>query len=296
MNRSLSLCCVTLAVATVCSAVVAGHAIPQQQKSKQTGKAKSAVQADNTFRNNLMLAKVLARYRGMKSLEQSVKGKVIINAEGIKINADFTSMVRLAQPNKFKIVSKINFFGEEKHGTVISDGTTVWDLDEDSKQYSERPVAEITKDEDKFTDWLMDRGGLDLTMIFFLEAASAKSLGLPKDLGNSIQVNSYPTKVVDGVPMYVIPVHIDKKKAKGSGGSVTLYVDTKDLLVRRLRYSVVTATTKEDPKSAQVEFVFFHDAIKPEAQIPDDGFSFTAPADATKVKEVKPVFDRAFDR
>ncbi len=262
--------------------------------SRQT--KKSGASSELSFRDSMMLAKIFSRYRGMKSLTQSVKGKMIINAEGVKVNAEISSTVRMAQPNRFRIDTKISFFGQEKHGSVVSDGTTVWDVDEDGKQYSEQPIASVTKNEDKFTDWLMDRGGLDLTMMFFLEAASASSLNIPKGLDKAIDVKNYPTKVVDGMAMCVVPVNIDKKSAKGSGGTATIYADAKALLVRRLRYNVKPAADKAGPKNVQVDFVFFYENVKPNGETPEGAFAFTPPDGAVKVKKVNPVFDRAFDQ
>jgi len=248
-----------------------------------------------------MLAKVFFKYHGMDALSQKLHGKMTLHMGEVDIKVDFESTLISAQPNQFRIVSKVTFLGEEKHGTVYSDGKSVWDWDEDAKQYSVQPFEPIIKDSDKFTGWVMDRAGVDMTLIFFLQAANYDALKLPKgiekmNLESAIEIKNYPTQEIDGTKMYLVPVPKDGKKGGKLEGAVTLYVDAKEMLVRRMQMNIKFDDDKNSKDKSSMEMLVTYDAIKSDTKLTDQDFTFTPPADATKVDLVKPVFSRAFDR
>src|SRR5438445_734849 len=76
--------------------------------------AVAAQTAPPTFRDMAMLAKVMLKYRGLKSLSQSVHGKMTINADGVILTADLSTTVRLAQPDRFLLDSTVTFGGSAK--------------------------------------------------------------------------------------------------------------------------------------------------------------------------------------
>lgn len=268
------------------------------RKTTKTSSAKQVKQKtkEASFRDTAMLAKVFFKYRGMKALTQNAHGTMTINADGVNVKADISSTLTLAQPNRFRFDSHVNFLGQDRHGSVISDGTTVWDVNEDTKEYAEHALAPLLKDEKKFTDWLMDRAGIDLTAMMFLEAATGEVLGLPAGMDKVIEIPNYPTRMIDGLAMYVLPVVIDKKDSGGDKTDASLYVDAKEMLIRRCRFNIVPKATKGTPKNLKVDIVLFYEQIKPDPDVPEDAFAFTPPADAKKVEKVVPVFSRAFDQ
>lgn len=245
------------------------------------------------FRDEAMLAKLLLKYREFKTLTQTVQGKMQVKMDGVAFAADIHSVVQMGQPNRFRFDTKIAFFGKERQGTTYSNGETVWEWDEDGKQYSEQPFSPIAKNEDKFTDWLMSRTNADLTPLLFLQAANSKGLGLPPGASKSIEVRDYPTKQVEGRAMYVIPVPINE--ADGTKGMASLYVDPQDMLVYRCRFQIRPPREKKGPKNLTVDYILNFAEISPNAELTDEAFTFTPPEGAKKVKAVKPVFDRAFD-
>lgn len=256
------------------------------------GSARPATSDTQEFRDSMMLAKLLLKYREGKTMTQNVTGKMTVNADGVTVTAELQTTVHMAQPNRFRFESKITALGQEKHGLTISDGKTVWELDSDAKQYSKQPFQEIGKNEDAFTDWLTGRSGADMTPILFLAGASGKSLGLTSEAGKSIEVKDYPVKEIEGRKMYLIPVPINEKTVKGQA---TLYVDVEDMLVHRCRFQLTPPSEKNGPKNLSVEFVLNYDKIQVNDTLPDETFTFTPSEDVKKVKEVKSAFDRAFD-
>jgi outer membrane lipoprotein-sorting protein len=247
---------------------------------------------DLSFRDQAMLAKVLFQYREHKTLSQTVRGKMSITADDVDISADIAGNVKMAQPNLLFYETKITFFGKDKQGQAITNGKTIWEFDADGNQYTERPFTIAAKTEDKFTDWLTDRANADLTPILFLEAASGKMFDLPKGASQSIEVKDYPTQALEGRSVYVVPVPIKEKNAKGQA---TLYVDTESLLVQRCRFQLTLPPEKNGPKKLKVDFILDYSDIKTDEVFDENTFIFTPPDGAKKVKAVKSVFDRAFE-
>lgn len=243
-----------------------------------------------------VLARVLFRYRAEKTLVQSVTGRFTVRSQGITVPIEVGWEATLAQPNRFRIATKIGGLGRQKHGLYISDGATVWETDDEGKHYSRQPLTAIAKTSDALTDWLMDRAIGDLALMLFLEQAGGKILGVPpgleRALGKTIDLKDVPSRVVDGVAMYVVPVPFDES---GNKGTATLYVDTKDLLVRRCRYSARTPGEKRSDPPLQVDVVLFYNDIKPGVTLPESAFAWTPPSDYTQVKQVKTAFDRVLE-
>ncbi len=249
---------------------------------------------DISPRAEAMLAKLLLKYRQYKTFAQTMHGKINVTADGVKISADMQTTIRMAQPNRFRIESVVDFFGTQQHGLSVSDGKTAWEWNADGQEYSEQPLTELVKNEDKFTHWLIDRTGADVTPAFFMEAASGHILGITPDAEASISVEDYPKTDVDGHPMYRIPMPIDE--TDGTRGTATLYVDPTDMLVHRCRFVMKSPQGKEDAKDLNVEMVFTYDEIKLNPEFSDSLFTFTPPDGAKKAEMVKTAFDRAFDK
>jgi|GEM_PF-3033614 len=248
-----------------------------------------------------MLAKVFFKYHDMNALSQKIHGKMTLRIGEAEYKVDFESTLISAQPNKFRIVSKVTLQGEEKHGTVYSDGKSVWDWDEDAKQYSMQPFEPIIQNMDDFAGWVVNRSGLDMTLLFFLKAASPDTFKLPKgvekmNLESALEIKNYPTQEIDGTKMYLVPVPLDEKDAEEKGESCTLYVDAKDMLVRRMQMILKWGNDKDPKYKGGLEMMMTYDAIKSDTKPTEKDFTFTPPADATRMDLVKPVFSRTLDK
>ena len=284
-------CLLILALAGIL--VAGGSAMAQKPGKKKTDTP--------ITRESAMLAKIFFKYHDMEALSQKIHGKMIIHTGGLTIDVDIESTVTASQPNKFHIASKVNFLGDEKRGSVFSDGKNIWDVDEDAKEYSLLPADSVIKDSDKFTDWLMDRVGMDMTLLFFLKAANSDDFGVPKgvekaELDKMLDVKNYPTKEVDGTKMYLVPVPLDEKDPTKKGQVMVLYVDTKDFLIRRISLKMKIGDEKDPKDKDSMEMVMNYDAIKPGVKVTDGDLTFLPPDGTKKVEMVKPVFSRAFDK
>jgi hypothetical protein len=241
-----------------------------------------------------MLAKTLLKYRGLKTFSQTTKGTMEIQAAGVTITAKYSTKVQMAQPNRFRVETTLSFFGQEARGVAICDGKTVWDFDPEAEEYSAQPLEKLAVKGKRENDWLMDRAGMDFGMMFFFEFAQGKMFDLPRGIENSIEIRDYPTRMVDGLPTYVIPVPIPKES--GQKGSAVIYAGASDLLIRRCRLNLSGVKDKPGDEGLQVSFTVFHSNLKPNAEIDEETFHFSPPEDAKKVNKVDPVFTRAFDK
>src|ERR1051326_8613630 len=154
------LCNTGLLILALAGTVIAGGKTTAQKSGSKDDKPLT--------KETAMLAKVFFKYHDMDALSQKMHGKMTVHMGDVDFKVDFDSTLIAAQPDKFRIMSKVTFFGEEKHGSVYSDGKNIWDWDQDAKQYSLQPGEAIIKDSDQFTNWVMDRSGLDMTLLFFL--------------------------------------------------------------------------------------------------------------------------------
>jgi outer membrane lipoprotein-sorting protein len=244
--------------------------------------------------NMAMLAKTLLKYRSLKTLSQETKGTMEIQASGLTFAARYSTKLQMAQPNRFRVETTISFFGQEAKGISVSDGKTVWDFDPEAKEYSAQPLEKLAVKGKRENDWLMDRAGMDFGMMFFSEMGQGKMFDVPKGIENSIEVKDYPTRMVDGLPTYVIPVPIPKES--GQKGSAVIYAGASDLLIRRCRLNLSGVKDKPGEEGLQVSFTVFHSSLKPNVEIDEETFHFSPPEDAKKVNKVDPVFTRAFDK
>lgn len=271
------LLCFTLLLAEICAA---GSAAPKPAP-KSGG-----------YRDEAMIARVVLKYRSFKTLSQTVTGTMNIKAQGVDMKADFLYTVQLAQPNKVRVASEVTFMGKKHKGTFVSNGTTAWQWNEDTKEFSEALLGDAAKDKNKYSDWLIDQIGPDLVNIFFLEAAGGDIVNVGKDAEKSIVIKDYPTTQMDGRPTWVIPIKISEKGAPPT--TATLYADASDSMTRRYRMTVVPPPDKDTPQGTTVNMVFFYSKIKPDEEIPDATFTFTPPEGAKKADKVPSAFDRAF--
>lgn len=269
-------------------------ACAQKSRHKKTQTKQTTTASDTPTQDELMATKLMLKYRSLNTISQNVHGNLTMKVSGLELKGEITSTITMAQPNKFAISMKISLLGSEKHGAIYSDGKTVWEWDEDSKQYSESPLATLTKTEDTFSNWMMERNGLDITGLIFLKCAGGGFMSTAKNADKQIVIKNYPMKTVDGVTMYVVPIAMDKtgKKSSISGASISLYLDTKEFLARRYRLNMKQAGATKSDAGFDMALVMFYDPIKTDTTLEDSVFTFTPPEGAMKVESVKPVFDR----
>jgi hypothetical protein len=241
-----------------------------------------------------MIAKVLAKYQALPALSQKVSGTMSIFTEGVDIKATFKTHMQMARGNRFKVDASVTFAGTTVNGTVVSDGKTVWDVDNDAKTYSEQEFEQVNGGNSVFTDWMFDRAAVDMAMLAFLDASGFPGFkGVdPSKLG--INVKNYPTQTVNGRKQYVVKVPVEITSENGQKVDARFYVDAKDLLIRRAIYKIAQKTG--DGKSMRIEFAMQYTEIRPAARASAVDFQYTAPDNFQQVAEIKGAFDRAFNR
>ena len=62
------------------------------------------------------------RYAGLKAISQTITGTMEISARGDTAKATIDGRMIAARPNKFQLELTVNFFGEDRHVVMLSDG------------------------------------------------------------------------------------------------------------------------------------------------------------------------------
>src|SRR5438105_2100345 len=100
------LCNIGLLIVALAVILVAGAKTTAQKPGSKDDKPLT--------KETAMLAKVFFKYHDMDALSQKMHGKMTVHMGDIDFKVDFDSTLIAAQPDKFRILSKVNFLGEEK--------------------------------------------------------------------------------------------------------------------------------------------------------------------------------------
>jgi len=254
--------------------------------------AGAGLRAGEITPDQVMLTKMLAKYASHRQLSYQTTGKMVISAKGMLVNITFNTTARLAAPNLCRVSSQVGFMGREFEGVLACNGQKIWEFDPQAFQYSETVVpAEGTGK--LFTNaWFMDRAGMDFALLFYLQVMDKKMFDLPAgDIG--LEVKDFPTTEVDGQAYYAIRIPIPEAKAQD--GYVTVYLDPRDLLIRRSHMKLTNPPANEGDAPLEVNFTVDYANIQSEAQNPGD-FEYAPPLGAALVEQLTPVFKRAFKK
>lgn len=262
--------------ALVSAALLAALPAPQKTPTKQQHEA--------------MLAKVIFRAKALPAVSYSVKGTMAINTQGIALTANFSTAVNARKDGAFKVNSTVSFAGQTTRGTAVSNGKTVWDINLDSKEFSEKPSEPASFGGD-FANWAMDRAGIDLVLL-----ALGDTTGISvKDLlaARSITVKNYPTEMVNGRRMYRIPVTSLGKSEGLKGGRAEVLADAATMDIHRLTLNI---NTNDGGSPTKVVFTFNYSPLKQMKEADDALFAFVPPEGFTKSEVVNGAFARAFNQ
>lgn len=234
--------------------------------------------------------KMEQKWRSLKSLSQTVNGGIEIGARGDVVSGTISSSVVIARGGRFRVETAVQLLDKDVHATIVSDGKTVWELNPDAKEYSELPFSTVGKTPEQLGKWVVEHAGGDLSLAFFIDLLTK---GMTSSAGrhHDFQVKDPVARRIDGRPVYLVEVTGLVKP--GTKGGFSLYVDASDFLLRRTRMKIVET---KGGLSVTVNFVFSYSDVIADKQVSDDEFTFTPPADATKVERVKPILNRLFSQ
>jgi outer membrane lipoprotein-sorting protein len=221
------------------------------------------------------------RYAGLKAISQTITGTMEISARGDTAKATIDGRMIAARPNKFRLELTVNFFGEDRHVVMLSDGHRLIEYDPDDHAYTEQPLGALAANMDKLAYWFSSRTG-DISVPLFIAAGH-------KPTGKDTTTYVVSSGSIEGQPVTVVTV----KGAFGGAGTgvMKLYCDTKEGVVRRFAVSTPLPQSKGGI-SATLNLVSNYVDINTEPDLGSDAFEFTPPDDARHVPAVAPILAR----
>lgn len=271
-------------VVAIVAAVFTALWVPATAAPRSSQKRSARGAAGKAIREPAALLAVEKHYLSLKSLSQTVDGRVDIAGRGDQATATISGKVEIARPGKFRLDMTLNFFGEDRHVVIVSNGRTVTEYDPDDHVYTEQPLSNFGGKADKLGEWFTSRT-FDASIPLFLAAG--------KDTGEANTSYQVGTGSIDGQPVTVVSM-----RSKGRAGStlpLKLYLDMKDKLIRRFSLTTPLPASKTGGVSLTLSLTSNYVDIDTEINLPDDTFEFSAPDGARRVPAVRSIIQRAFD-